>query len=251
MMLRIFIVEDEKPATDRLKSMIKKIEDIELVGVSPSGREAVDMIDRLKPDLLFLDIHLTDISVIDLPPLLTHKPQIIFTTAFNQYAIKAFELQAVDYLLKPFSAERLEESIRRAKEKIDSGATLNLDLNRLLSRWSPQQEYLRRIPSKIGDKIYIVSDDQVVYFNTEDKLVFAHLDESKYLVNYKMEELQARLDPEKFFRIHRSTIVNLNYVSTIEPWFAGGYMMKVRDKNKTELTISRSAGKALRQKLGW
>jgi len=124
-------------------------------------------------------------------------------------------------------------------------------LDQLLSRWTPQREYLKRIPSKIGDKIYILSDDQIVFFETKDKLVFAHLDDSKYLVNYKMEELQARLDPQKFFRIHRSTIVNLNYVKTIESWFAGGYRMLVRDKNKTELTISRSAGKALRQKLGW
>jgi DNA-binding LytR/AlgR family response regulator len=90
-----------------------------------------------------------------------------------------------------------------------------------------------------------------VYFAADQKLVFAHLDDTKYLVNYKLEELSSRLDPEKFFRIHRSTIVNLNYVQTIEAWFGGGYKMKVRDKQNTELTISRAAGKILRQKLGW
>jgi len=250
-MIKAIIIEDEKPAMDRLTSLVKKIDTIELIDSCHTGKEAVALIDGKKPDLIFLDIHLTDISGLDLLHLITHKPLTIFTTAYNQYAIQAFELQAVDYLLKPFSLERLQEAVRRAGEKLERPGPIDLDLNRLLSRWAPHQDYLKRIPSKIGDKIYILGDDQIVYFDTEDKLIFAHLEDSKFIVNYKMEELQARLDPDKFFRIHRSTIVNLNYVKTIETWFAGGYMMTVRDKNKTELTISRSAGKALRQKLGW
>ena len=250
-MIKAIIIEDEKPAMDRLKSLVKKIDTIEVIASCYSGKDAAALIDEKKPDLIFLDIHLTDISGMDLLHLITHKPLAIFTTAYNQYAIQAFELQAVDYLLKPFSLERLQEAVRRAGEKLNRPGRIDLDLNRLLSRWAPQQDYLKRIPSKIGDKIYILSDDQIVYFDTEDKLIFAHLEDSRFLVNYKMEELQARLDPDKFFRIHRSTIVNLNYVKTIEAWFAGGYMMTVRDKNRTELTISRSAGKALRKKLGW
>jgi len=250
-MIKTIIIEDEKPAMDRLKSLVKKIDAIEVIASCYSGKDAVALIDGKKPDLIFLDIHLTDISGIDLLHLITHKPLTIFTTAYDQYAIQAFELQAVDYLLKPFSLERLQEAVRRAEEKLKTPGPVDPDLNRLLSRWVPQQDYLKRIPSKIGDKIYILGDDQIVYFDTEDKLIFAHLDDSKFMVSYKMEELQARLDPDKFFRIHRSTIVNLNYVKTIEAWFAGGYMMTVRDKNRTELTISRSAGKALRRKLGW
>ena len=116
---------------------------------------------------------------------------------------------------------------------------------------NPQADYLIRIPSKIGDKIYIINEDDIVYITSEDKLVFAYLNETKYLINYTLEQLQSRLNPDKFFRIHRSTIVNMDYVKTIETWFAGGYRMIVKDKNKTELTISRSAGKLLRQKLGW
>jgi two-component system LytT family response regulator len=176
---------------------------------------------------------------------------VIFTTAYNQYAIKAFELQAIDYLLKPFSFERLKVAIKRAKEVLEGNFSSQQNIKNLLSQWSPQKDYLTRIPSKIGDKIYIINEDKIVYFASDQKLVFAHLEETKYLVNYKLEELSARLDPEKFFRIHRSTIVNLNYVQTIEAWFGGGYMMKVRDKQNTELTISRAAGKLLRQKLGW
>jgi DNA-binding LytR/AlgR family response regulator len=250
-MIKAIIVEDEKPAYDRLRSFIDTIPDVEFVGNTGSGREAAVMIDEVKPDLVFLDIHLTDISGIDLFHLIDHRPLVIFTTAYNQYAIQAFELQAIDYLLKPFPLERLELAVSRVREKLTGTIRSDESIKKLLMHWSPDKEYLKRIPSKIGDKIFIINDDQIVYFASDHQLVFAHLEETKYLVNYKLEELQKRLDPEKFFRIHRSTIVNLNYVQTIEAWFAGGYKMKVRDKQKTELTISRAAGKALRQQLGW
>jgi DNA-binding LytR/AlgR family response regulator len=194
---------------------------------------------------------LPDVSGIDLLHLITHRPLIIFITAYNQYAIKAFELQAIDYLLKPFPKERLEIAVQKAREKISSEQDPSVSLKNLISSWNPEKNYLRRIPSKIGDKIYILLEDDIFYFASEDKLVFAHLKESKFAINYRLDELQARLDPEKFFRIHRSTIVNLNYVKTIESWFAGGYRMKLRDKKMSELIISRSAGKLLRQKLGW
>ncbi|MEE9118107.1 MAG: LytTR family DNA-binding domain-containing protein [Calditrichia bacterium] len=250
-MIRTLIIEDEKPALDRIRGFLATLPDIEILDSTDSGKIAAALIDELKPDLIFLDIHLSDISGIDLFHLISYKPLVIFTTAYNQYAIRAFEVQAIDYLLKPFSLERLKVAVNRAKETLDSNLSSEQNIKNLLSKWSPQKDYLKRIPSKIGDKIYIINEDKIVYFASDQKLVFAHLEDTKYLVNYKLEELSARLDPEKFFRIHRSTIVNLNYVQTIEAWFGGGYKMKVRDKQKTELTISRAAGKLLRQKLGW
>ncbi len=250
-MIRTLIIEDEKPALDRIRGFLATLPDIEILESTDSGKIAAALIDELKPDLIFLDIHLSDISGIDLFHLISYKPLVIFTTAYNQYAIRAFEVQAIDYLLKPFSLERLKVAVNRAKETLDGNLSSEKSIKNLLSQWSPQKDYLKRIPSKIGDKIYIINEDKIVYFASDQKLVFAHLEDTKYLVNYKLEELSARLDPEKFFRIHRSTIVNLNYVQTIEAWFGGGYKMKVRDKQKTELTISRAAGKLLRQKLGW
>jgi two-component system LytT family response regulator len=253
-MIRAFVVEDEQPALERLTGFLENIPDIEIAGTSASGKEAVERIDALEPDLVFLDIHLPDISGIDMLHLLSHEPEIIFTTAYDQYAIKAFELRAVDYLLKPFSEERFKEAVDRVRDKIkaqEGEASGIEDIRQLFSSWNPQQQYLKRIPSKIGDKIYILPDENIVYFASENKLVFAFLTDSKYMLNYTLEELQARLDPEQFFRIHRSTIVNLNYVKTIEPWFGGGYKMTVNDKKRTELTISRQAGKQLRKKLGW
>jgi DNA-binding LytR/AlgR family response regulator len=250
-MIKTLIIEDEKPAMDRLLGFVEDIPDMEIIGTTDSGKIAAKMIDEMKPDLLLLDIHLADISGIDLFHLITYKPLVIFTTAYNQYAIQAFELQAIDYLLKPFPQERLELALARARDKLEGGIQQDKNIRKLLTQWAPQHDYLKRIPSKIGDKIYILNDDKIVYFASEQKLVFAHMEDTKYFVNYKLEELTARLDPEKFFRIHRSTIVNLNYVQTIEAWFGGGYKMKVQDKLKTELTISRTAGKLLRQKLGW
>ncbi len=234
--------------------MLECIPDLEILSACDSGIEAAKQVDALKPELIFLDIHLSDISGIDMLHLLSHHPAIIFTTAYDQYALKAFELRAVDYLLKPYSEERLHEAVERARDQISPGENMNVNILKikdLLSHWQPEEHYLKRIPSKVGDKIYILNEDDIIYFDTKNKLIFAHLSASKHMINYTLEELQARLDPEKFFRIHRSTIVNLNYVKTIEAWFAGGYKMTVRDKQGSELLISRSAGKLLRKKLGW
>ncbi len=250
MMIQTYIVEDEKPALKRLREMLEELEDIEIIGHSASGKQAVAEIDALKPQLLFLDIHLPDISGIDVLHVCEHTPAIIFTTAYDQYAIEAFELRALDYLLKPFSKERLHEAVERARESITKPAP-DASLQQLLAQWQPPAHRLKRIASKIGDRIYVFNDDDVVYFASDNKLVFAHLQNEKHLINYTLDQLETRLDHQKFFRIHRSTIVNLNYVDKIEAWFSGGYKMTVRDKEKTELNISRNAGRALREKLGW
>lgn len=248
---KVYIVEDEKPARERLEKFIGKYPQLELVGFSESGNKAAIEIDSKSPDLIFLDIQLTDITGIDVLHLISSKPQVIFTTAYNDYAIQAFDLQAIDYLLKPFSEERFKIAVDKALIQMSSEKDNIIQFKQLLNDWKPKTDYLTRIPSKIGDKIYIINDDEIVYITSENKLVFAYLFETKYLINYTLEQLQSRLNPDKFFRIHRSTIVNMDYVKTIETWFAGGYRMIVKDKNKTELTISRSAGKLLRQKLGW
>lgn len=250
-MITAYIVEDETPARQRLREFLRDIPDIKTVGESGSGKQAVLEIDRLQPDLLFLDIHLPDISGIDVLHLLNHRPEVIFTTAYDQYAIKAFELQATDYLLKPFSRERFLESVQRVREKMSDGSRTTAKQRDPLPFPESGQPHLRRIASRVGDKIYLLPDDDIVYFSSENKLVFACLEESKYILNYTLEQLEERLDSEKFFRIHRATIVNLNYVHKIEAWFGGGYKMTVRDKKHSELTISRSAAKALREKLGW
>jgi DNA-binding LytR/AlgR family response regulator len=250
-MITTIIVEDELPALERLTEMLKDQPEIKRVGTARTGQEAAVLIDSLKPQLVFLDIQLPDLSGLDLLHIITHQPLIIFTTAYNQYAVQAFELQAVDYLLKPFSQERLTAGLQRVREKISQNSNSLTEIKNLLANYGISKEHLIRIPSRVGDKIYILSDDDIIYFTSEDRLVFAYLYDAKFLVNYTLDELQARLNPDKFFRIHRSTLANLNYITMIEAWFAGGYKTKMKDKKGTELIISRASGKLLRQKLGW
>ena len=250
-MIRAILVEDEQPALKRLKNLLSDYDDIQLLDECMSGKIAAQAIDKYQPDLIFLDIQLPDFSGLDLLKLINHQPLVIFVTAFHEHAHKAFELQAIDYLVKPFSKERLESAINKIREKLQSGQSNAELIKNLLSNWQSEHNYLRRLPSKIGDKIYIMTDDEILYILSENKMVTAFTESSKYLINYTMDELQNRLNPEKYFRIHRSTIVNLNYVALIETWFAGGYRLTIKNKEKTELLISRSAGRKLRQKLGW
>jgi len=250
-MITTIIVEDELPALERLSGMLKDQPEIQQVGTARTGQEAAVLIDSLKPQLVFLDIQLPDLSGLDLLHILSHRPLIIFTTAYNQYAVQAFELQAVDYLLKPFSQDRLTAALQRVREKISQNSSSLTEIKNLLANYGMSKEHLTRIPSRVGDKIYILTDDDIIYLASEDRLVFAYLYETKFLVNYTLDELQARLNPNKFFRIHRSTLANLNYIAMIEAWFAGGYKTKMKDKKGTELIISRTSGKLLRQKLGW
>jgi len=250
-MIRSIIIEDEDPALKRLKKLLQTFDDIDLIAECRMGKDAVAAIETDEPDVIFLDIHLPDFSGLDLLKIIKYKPLVVFVSAFNQYAIEAFELHAVDYLVKPFSRERLESAVKKVRDKLNAGYQSAEMIKNLMKNWRPEKNFLRRIPSKIGDRIYIVTDDEVLYVNAEHKMVTAYTEKSQFLINYTLDELQGRLDPEKFFRIHRSTIVNLNYVALIESWFAGGYRLLIKNKEKTELLISRSAGKKLRQMLGW
>ena len=245
--MRTYIVEDEKPALQRLQNMLTEIPEIDIIGSTASGREAIVEIDTLQPELLLLDIHLSDMSGLDVLQLITSTPAVIFTTAYNQYAVQAFELRAVDYLLKPFSRERLQEAISRVREK----KTTPEALKELFAQWQPPANYLTRFASRVGDKITMFTDDEVVYLTSESKFVYACLEEHRYLLNYTLSQLETRLDPEKFFRIHRSSIVNLNYVRKIEADSSGGYTITTLGRRPANLSVSRTAGKVLRNKLGW
>ncbi len=249
-MISCLIVEDEAPARARLEELVAGHGDLKLVGTAGNGRQAIRQIESQKPQLLFLDVHLPDISGLDVLKVVQHKPLVIFTTAYDRYAVEAFEQNALDYLLKPFSEERFRIAVEKVMARLSSHTGVPEDVL-IPDKRQGGLHYLKRIPSRVGDKIYLLNAEEVVYFTSRQKIVTAHLRDTFYMVNYTLEELEARLDPEMFFRIHRSTIVNLNYVMTIEPLFGGAYVMKMRDKERTELNVSRNAGKVIRQRLGW
>ncbi len=249
--MKAIIVEDEQPAVARLQNMLTEFPEVEVLAVASTGEEAARTIDALRPDLVFLDVQLPDMSGVDLLKLIEHRPQIIFTTAYDAYAVQAFELGALDYLLKPFSAERLAEALQRVQARLHSQEDTAQKLQQLLTQLAGRQPYLQRIPCRAGQKILILPVNQILYFATDKKLVFAHLPGKRYCINYTLEELQQRLDPEKFFRCHRTTIVNLDYVRSIEPWFGGTYRITLRGLEDTPLPVSRNAARQLREKLGW
>ena len=251
-MISTLIVEDEQAAAVRLAELIHTRPELKLLGVCASGREAATEIDRLKPRLVFLDVYLPDISGLDVLKILYFQPLIIFTTAYNRFAVDAFELNAVDFLLKPFSAERFNKAVHKALRQLGSGGQLPaLQAYRPIPLLHPEPDFLTRIPSKVGEKIFILNTHHIVYFQSKEKMVLAFRKDDYFIVNYTLEELQNRLDPEQFFRIHRSTIVNINFVESIEPLFGGTYLMRMRDVQHSALSVSRNAGRQIRKKLGW
>ncbi len=250
-MITTLIVEDEQPARERLESFINKNTELKLAGCCSTGQEAIDQINALKPQIVFLDIRLPDISGIDVLKVIDWDPVVVFTTAFDRYALEAFNFNAVDFLLKPYSEERFRLAVRKALQRVALNAPLARQVGKLLSAYQSREACIKRIPSKIGERIFIINVDDIIYFSSDHKLVNAHLFDKNFLINYTLEELQNRLDPEQFFRIHRSTIVNLDYIKTIEPGLGGAYLMKVKDLQHSELNISRSAARQLREKLGW
>jgi len=250
-MIRTIIIEDEKPARERLTALIDVHPKLELLTQCSSGNEAILQIANLKPDLIFLDIHLPDISGLDILKVLEYQPSIIFTTAYDKYAINAFEHNAVDFLLKPFSEDRFSQAVQKAVSQTSENDNINTQMQNILAKWQQPDQYLSRIPAKLGERIFILKSVEIIYFQSKDKVVTAYQQKDYFIINYTLDELQNRLDPEQFIRIHRATIVNLNNVHTIEPLFGGAYLMKMNDKNKTELNVSRNAGKMIRDKLGW
>jgi len=245
--LTAYVVEDEAPARERLIAFIEAHPRLTLVGWSESGQQAIEEIPRLKPDVVFLDVQLSDISGLDVLKMLPEKPRVIFSTAYETYAVQAFEHNAVDYLLKPYSYERFTRAVDKLLTYQQPVGPSNESLLQEIRGHHP----LTRIPARVGERIYLLPVDEVVYFSSEDKVVVAHLTDKSYIINYTLEELEHRLDAEQFFRIHRSTIVNLNFVHSIEPYFGGTYIMTVKDAKHTQLQISRNAARRLRQRLGW
>ena len=247
----VLIIDDEKQGRERLKDFCAEYDELQIIGEAENGHTAIEKIDYLDPDLIFLDIQMPDITGIDVLKNIQNQPMVIFCTAHDEYAVKAFEHRAIDFLLKPFSKERFADALKKIREKPDFKNNMAAEIQKMLSEWKHETNWLRRIPAKIGDKIHLINTSDITHFSSENKYVFAYLKTKHLAINYTLDELQKRLDPGQFFRIHRSTIVNLDYVSTIEPWFSGSFMMYLKDENKTELKISRNAAKELKHLLGW
>ncbi len=249
--IRTLIVDDEPLAREGVRVLLQQDPEIEIVGECANGREAVDGIEALAPDLLFLDVQMPEMDGF---AVLTHvdparMPVVIFVTAYDQHALRAFEVHALDYLLKPFKDDRFREALSRAKTQVwqQKVNAISQHLVALLhqgespgegaSASSPEESYLTRLVVKAGGRVFFIKVEEIDWIEAADYYVRLHVGNKTHLLRETMSNLEHNLDPQHFQRIHRSTIVNLDRVSALEPYFHGDYVVLLRDG--TELKMSR------------
>ena len=221
--MKALIIDDERLARKELASLLEKHEGIEIVGEAANADEAETLIAEKRPDLLFLDINMPGRTGFELLESLDHAPQVIFVTAYDEHALKAFQVNALDYLLKPIDPERLDAALN----KLAATASSELGI--------PQREILResdQIFLKDGEKCWFVTLKDVRYLESEGNYVRVRFDDQKPLVLRSLNKLEEKLDPLVFFRANRKHIINLRWVESIEPWFSGGLMVKLKHKGK-------------------
>ena len=245
--LRTIIVEDEELARNLLKSFLKEVVNIEVIAECENGFEGVKMINELEPDLVFLDIQMPKITGFEMLELLEHKPQIIFATAYDQYALKAFEYNAADYLLKPYSKERLKEAVEKVIERVQKEGKTS-DIADKVSDY-PREEYLDRIVVKDRHKIHITPVDQVRYIESMDDYVMIYTTEGRYMKQKTMKYFESALDPKNFIRIHRSYIVKVEEINEIQQYEKESYIVILHDK--TKLKVSKTGYKNLKEVLNF
>lgn len=262
-MIRVLLVDDEPLARQLLADLIEEMPDVELVGEAGNGRKAVKLIRSLKPDLVFLDVQMPGLTgpevVREIGP--DAMPVTIFVTAYDQYALKAFELSALDYLLKPFDDERFEQAIARARKIIElqEVGAMTERLRTLLESESeaqrpesgdpaPTPRYLERIAVDLRGRMRIIAVDDLEYITASGPYAELHVGEQTFLIREQMRTLEEGLDPGEFFRIHRSAIVRLDRIETLLNGAGGDYAVRLKDG--TELSVSRSRREALMQRLG-
>lgn len=236
--LRAVIVEDEPHARASLREYVKDVEWLTLVGEAGDGAEAMKMIDALKPDVVFLDISLPEASGLQVLEGIRHKPEVVFTTAYDQYALAAFEIGALDYLLKPFGRQRFHTALERVRRRMHSPVAAPDRANAAFG--TP----LRRLFARTRDGIVPIDVRSIQHISASGDYVEVHSDRGSHLLHTRMTELAARLDPAVFRQVHRSHIVNLDAVVKFVPYDARRLMIKMRDGK--EIVASRAASEALR-----
>jgi two-component system LytT family response regulator len=249
MAVRTLIVDDEAPARERLKRYLANLEGIKVIGEAEDGVQAVEMIEARSPDLVLLDVQMPGLDGFGVVEALEHPPAIIFVTAYDQYAIRAFEVHALDYLLKPFTRERLAKAIRRARASLVEGRDLGAQLRPLLEGLAAEGHYLARLAVRDRECIRVLDVDTVDWIGIEDEQVMVHVGDQAYPIRRTLTELEARLDPKYFFRAHRSAIVNLDRVQEVIPWFKGSHVLRLT--TGAEVDLSRAQARALRKILDW
>lgn len=245
MKLKCIIVDDEKLARELLEEYLKNYQEIEVVATCKNGTEAIEQIEKKNPELLFLDVHMPGINGFEVLENLSYQPRVIFTTAYDKYAVKAFEKNAVDYLLKPIEEDRFNQSIERVMDK-ELGSP---DLSALLKDLAEQspKKYSDSLFVQKSDKYFRISSSDVIYLEASGDYTIISTNKDQYVSSNGISKLEGKLDPQSFIRIHRSTIINQNHLREIEKHFNGGLVVKM--DNGKSFPISRSYVKKIREKI--
>ncbi len=231
---KVLIADDEPAARKKIISFLKKEDGEYIIKEAQNGIEAAEIIDGYNPDLIFLDIQMPGLSGFELIEAVgTDKmPAIVFTTAYDQYAVDAFEVNAVDYLLKPFDSTRFKKSLLRALAEIEKGDNPVKLISGILDQISKGNNSLDKFLVKKDQRYFFVPADKIYFFSAEDKYVKISTEEGSYLIREKLADLEEKLDPAKFRKIHRSTIVNINFVKEIQPWSHGDFIVILTNGKK-------------------
>ena len=250
-MIRSFILDDERLAVQRLERLLRDTGRVQIVGTSTDSQDALATLNQLALDVLFLDIQMPGLTGFELLERLERPPAVVFTTAYDAYALNAFETSAIDYLLKPIEPERLERALDKVERygQQPSQPDVRSLARELAAQLSPSRK-LDRIASKVGERTTLLEVARVTHFVARDKLTFAVVGGRDHVVDLTLSQLEERLDSRRFIRIHRATIVNTGFVQELYPAVDGGVLVRLKDDRKTELSVARDRVRDLKTRLG-
>jgi two-component system LytT family response regulator/two-component system response regulator LytT len=255
MAITTIIVDDEKPARDELAFLLKGFAEVSVIGQGKNGVEGVALIKEHSPDLVFLDVQMPGLDGFGVLKKLVERktkiPHVIFATAYDHYAVQAFEVNAVDYVLKPFDKGRISKAITRARHEIEAHTSPTERLEKLVSQLGAAKENSSqpvKLLVKSQQRLLLVDAEDLICASIDDGLISVTSKDVEGTSNYgTMEELLAALDSESFWRPHRSFLVNIHHIKEVVPWFKSSYMLKMNDKKQTEIPVSRAQTKRLRE----
>ena len=253
-MISAYVVDDERLAVQRLTRLLQDTRRVEVVGSTTDPEQALTFLRDRIVDVLFLDIQMPGLTGFELLEQLDPQPKVIFTTAYDAHALRAFEVNSIDYLLKPIDPERLVRALDKLSRLSPSqGQSKSADIRalarQLVAELAPQRK-LERIASRVGERTTILEVARVTHFFSRDKLTFAASGGRDHIVDYTLGELETQLDPRRFARIHRGTIVNVSMIQELFPDMDGSVLVRLKDEQRTQLSVSRDRVRDLKQRLG-
>jgi DNA-binding LytR/AlgR family response regulator len=257
-MIRAFVVDDEPLAVRRLKRMLEETGRVEVAGSSSDPVDALAALAETAVDALFLDIQMPGMTGFEMLGMMDPQPLVVFTTAYDRYALQAFEVNSIDYLLKPIEERHLARALDKI-ERLHASPAGAPDWKALMAQLAGALrqpgaglavEYPERIASRLGDRIHILDLAKVTHFFAQEKLTYAAAEGKSHVVDYTVSDLEQKLDPHHFFRIHRSTLLNLAWVKELDAWFGGRVLVRLKDAKSTELQVARERVQELKKRLG-